>query len=102
MKKLMEWLKAHKRVSAALMAVMMISSLAVSASADGGTAAGGVSSDLSGFITSIKGALTDFTTTNLATILVAALSVSVGLAIAWFAFRFIKGKVVGAMKKGKV
>lgn len=100
MKKMMEWLKAHKRVSAALMAVMMVASFAVSASANGDT--GGVSSDLSGFITSIKGALTDFTTTNLATILVAALSVSVGLAIAWFAFRFIKGKVVGAMKKGKV
>lgn len=100
MKKMMEWLKAHKRVSAALMAVMMVASFAVSASANGDT--GGVSSDLSGFITSIKGALTDFSTTNLATILVAALSVSVGLAIAWFAFRFIKGKVVGAMKKGKV
>lgn len=101
MKKMMEWLNDHKRVSAALMAVMMVATLAVSASAtDGNT--GGVSSDLSGFITSIKGALTDFTTTNLATILVAALSVSVGLAIAWFAFRFIKGKVVGAMKKGKV
>lgn len=101
MKKMMKWLNDHKRVSAALMAVMMVATLAVSASATDGNA-GGVSSDLSGFITSIKGALTDFTTTNLATILVAALSVSVGLAIAWFAFRFIKGKVVGAMKRGKV
>lgn len=100
MKKMIAWLKGHKRVSAALMAVMMVSVCAVGVSAESGT--GGVSSDLSGFITSIKGALTDFTTTNLATILVAALSVSVGLAIAWFAFRFIKGKVVGAMKKGKV
>lgn len=100
MKKMMTWLKGHKRVCAALMAVMMLAVGAVGVSAEGGT--GGVSGDLSGFITSIKGALADFTTTNLATILVAALSLTVGLAIAWFAYRFIKGKVAGAMKKGKI
>lgn len=100
MKKMVSWFSEHKRVCSILMAVMMISSLAVSASANGDT--GGVSSDLSGFITSIKGALSDFTSTNLATILVAALSLTVGLAIAWFAYRFIKGKVSGAMKKGKI
>ena len=99
MKKMVSWFSEHKRVCAILMAVMMISSLAVSASANGDA---GVSSDLSGFITSIKGALSDFTSTNLATILVAALSLTVGLAIAWFAYRFIKGKVSGAMKKGKI
>lgn len=57
---------------------------------------------LSTFITSITGALADFTTANLATILVAALGLTAGLAIAWFAYRFIKGKVSGAMKKGKL
>lgn len=62
----------------------------------------GTASDLEAFLTSIKGALADFTTTNLATILVAALSLCVGLAIAWFAFRFIKAKVAAAMKKGKI
>lgn len=100
MKKMISWLSDHKRICAVMMAVMMISSLAVSASANGD--AGGVSSDLGSFITSIKGALADFTTTNLATILVASLSLTVGLAIAWFAFRFIKGKVAGAMKHGKI
>lgn len=57
---------------------------------------------LSAFISSITGALTDFTTTNLASILVAALGITVSLAIAWFAYRFIVRKVSGAMKKGKI
>lgn len=57
---------------------------------------------LSAFISSITGALTEFTTTNLATILVAALGITVSLAIAWFAYRFIVRKVSGAMKKGKI
>lgn len=63
---------------------------------------GGVSEGLSSFISSITGALADFTTTNLATILVAALGLTAGLAIAWFAYRFIKGKVSSAMRKGKL
>lgn len=99
--KLMEKIKKHKRLCAALMVVMMVSMLSVSASANSGSS-GGVSSDLGTFIDSIKGALSDFTTTNLATILVAALSLTVGLAIAWFAYRFVKGKVAGAMKRGKI
>ena len=57
---------------------------------------------LSTFITSITGALSDFSTTNLASILVAALGITVGLAIAWFAYRFIVRKVSGALKKGKI
>lgn len=58
--------------------------------------------DLSGFISTITGALTDFSTTNLGTILVAALGITVTLAIGWFAYRFIVRKVSGAMKKGKI
>lgn len=57
---------------------------------------------LSTFISSITGALTDFSTTNLGTILVGALGITVTLAIAWFAYRFIVRKVSGAMKKGKI
>lgn len=59
-------------------------------------------SSLSTFISSITGALSDFSTTNLATILVAALGLTVVLAIAWFAYRFIVRKVSGALKKGKM
>lgn len=60
------------------------------------------STALDTFLNSIKGGLSEFTTGNLATVLVAALSVTAGLAIAWFAYRFIIRKVSGAMKKGKM
>ena len=57
---------------------------------------------LSTFITTITGALGDFTTSTLGTVLVAALGITAGLAIAWFAYRFIVRKVSGALKKGKI
>lgn len=59
-------------------------------------------SSLSTFIETIKGGLADFTTTNLGTVLVAALGITAVLAIAWFAYRFIVRKVSGAMKSGKL
>lgn len=55
---------------------------------------------LSTFITSITGALSDFTTANLSTILVAALGLTAGLAICWFAYRFIVRKVKKGITKG--
>lgn len=58
--------------------------------------------ELSTFITTITSALKDFTTDNLAVILVAALGLTVGPFICWFAYRFIKRKVAGAMKKGSI
>ena len=62
----------------------------------------GSTSALSTFITSITGALSDFSTTNLSTILVAALGITAGLAVAWFAYRWIVRKVSGALKRGRV
>lgn len=101
MGKVISWLKDHKRGAVAVASgIMATTMMAVGVSADAG--AGGVSADLGTFINAIKGALADFTTTNLSTILVAALSVTVGLAIAWFAFRFIKRKISGAMKSGRL
>ena len=61
-----------------------------------------VSEGLSTFITSITGALADFTTSNLGSILIAALGTTASLAIAWFAYHFIVRKVSGAMKKGRM
>lgn len=58
--------------------------------------------ELSGFLSTITGALGDFTTTNLGTILVAALGLTAVLAICWFGYRFLVRKVSGAMKKGKM
>lgn len=62
----------------------------------------GADTALSTFIQSITGALTSFSTTTLGTVLVAALGITAGLAIAWFAYRFIVRKVSGALKKGKI
>lgn len=60
------------------------------------------STALSTFLTSITGAMADFSTANLGTILVAGVGVAGGLVIAWFGYRFIVRKVSGAMKKGKL
>lgn len=60
------------------------------------------SDGLSSFLTSVTGALTDFSTANLGTILVAGIGVAGGLVIAWFGYRFVVRKVSGAMKKGKL
>lgn len=57
---------------------------------------------LSTFISSITAALADFSTTNLGTILVAALGITVTLALAWFAYRFITRRVSKAMRKGSI
>lgn len=57
---------------------------------------------LSTFITAITGALTDFSTSNLSTILVAALGITVVLAIAWFGYRWITRHVAKAMTKGRI
>lgn len=59
-------------------------------------------SALSTFITSITGSLGDFTPANLGTVLAAALGITTGLAICWFAYKFIVRKVSVAMKKGKI
>lgn len=58
--------------------------------------------ELSTFMTAITGALTDFSAGTLSKVLVAALGITAGLAICWFAYRFIVRKVSGALKKGKI
>lgn len=57
---------------------------------------------LSSFISTITGALGDFSTNTLGIVLVAALGITAGLALAWFAYRFITRKVSGALKKGRI
>ena len=46
--------------------------------------------------------MTDFTSSNLVTIWVAGLGIAVGPAVAWMAYRFVKGKAVKAFQKGKL
>lgn len=57
-------------------------------------------SALTAAITSITGALSDFSTANVASVIVAALGVAVPLVLVWFAFRVIYRKAKGALKRG--
>lgn len=60
------------------------------------------STDLDTFITTIKSALADFTSANLAKILVAGLGVTAALFLAWFGYRWVVRKVSGGIKKGRL
>lgn len=51
-------------------------------------------------ITSITGALTDFSGTNVTSVIVAGLGIAVPLVLVWFAFRWIYRKAKGALKRG--
>lgn len=57
-------------------------------------------SALTAAITSITGALTDFSAANVASVIVAGLGVAVPLVLVWFAFRVIYRKAKGALKRG--
>ncbi len=57
-------------------------------------------SELTDTIKTVLGSL--FTVDNLVTILVAALSLTAGLFIFWFAYRYIKSKVTKALTKGRL
>lgn len=57
---------------------------------------------LSTFCTAITGALGDFSVSNLQTVMTSALGITVGLAVAWFAYRFVVKRVSKAMKSGRV
>lgn len=51
-------------------------------------------------ITSITGALKDFSTANVVSVIVAGLGIAVPLVLVWFAFRFIYRKAKVALKRG--
>lgn len=52
-------------------------------------------------ITSVTGALADFSPANVGLVLVAGLGLAVPLVLSWFAFRWIYGKAKGALKGGR-
>lgn len=51
-------------------------------------------------ISSVTGAIADFSPANLMLVIVAGLGIAVPLVLAWFAFRWIYKKAKGALKKG--
>lgn len=81
-----------KKIVVLFLSCMLMLSLAVSSFAAGGYG----ESDIS----QITGALSDFSVTNVITVLVAALGVSVPLVLIWFAFRKIYAWAKGAFYHG--
>lgn len=61
----------------------------------------GSTTGMDGVITSVTGALGDFSAANVGKVLVAGLGIAVPLVLCWFAFRWIYSKAKGALKKGK-
>lgn len=62
---------------------------------------GGQVAAMDSVITSVTGALSDFSAANIGKVLVAGLGIAVPLVLCWFAFRWIYSKAKGALKKGK-
>lgn len=62
---------------------------------------GQVVTGMESVITSVTGALGDFSAANIGKVLVAGLGIAVPLVLSWFAFRWIYGKAKGALKRGK-
>lgn len=61
-----------------------------------------VTNDMGTITKSITALFGDFSVTNLVTLVGAALGITVGLFLFWFAFKWVKGKIVSALKKGRV
>lgn len=57
---------------------------------------------LSEFLPTITAGLAEFSVANLSTVLVAGLTAAASPVLAWFGYRFVKGKVVKAVTKGKI
>ena len=57
---------------------------------------------LNAFLSSITGALSNFSVDTLKTILVTTVGGTVGLGIAWFGYRFVIRKVQKALHKGSL
>lgn len=51
-------------------------------------------------IAAITGALSEFSVSNVVSVIAAGLGVAVPLVLIWFAFRFIYKKAKGGLKKG--
>lgn len=58
-------------------------------------------SGMEGVITSVTGALADFSPANVGLVIVAGLGIAVPLVLSWFAFRWIYRKARGALLGGK-
>lgn len=53
-------------------------------------------------LSGITGSLSDFSTANLTKVLVAGVGIAAGLVLLWFGFNYVKRKLMGALRKGKL
>ena len=58
--------------------------------------------DVASMLSSVETAMADFSVANLTSIFVKGIGVAVGLAIFWFAGRYLVRKLMGAFRKGRV
>lgn len=58
--------------------------------------------DMGELTSSVTGMLGDFSTGNLITLLAAGIGICGGLVLLWFGFNYLKRKLMGALKKGKL
>lgn len=66
------------------------------------TANGDTTTTLTNFLNSIKGGLADFSTGNLAKVMLVGLGFAVPLFLCWFGYRFVKRKATGAIQSGRL
>ena len=53
-------------------------------------------------LSGVTGSLGDFSTANLTKIIVAGVAIAGGLVLLWFGFNYVRRKLMGALRKGKL
>lgn len=61
-----------------------------------------VTADVTAALETVKAGMADYSVSNLAMIWSVGLAFAAGPAIAWFGYRFVKGKASKALFKGKI
>lgn len=86
-----------RKIFAGILAVCVVLSMSVVAFAAETTPV-----NVDTLISGVTGALGDFSTANLTKILVAGVGIAAGLVLLWFGFNYVKRKLMGALRKGKL
>lgn len=87
-----------KKILVSLMCLAMVLAMAVPCFAATET----TPVDMNSLLDGVTGSLSDFSTSNLTIILVAGVGIAAGLVLLWFGFNYIKRKLMGALRKGKL
>lgn len=82
--------------------IVLMACIAVIATVMSVTAFAAEAVDVSSMLTSVETAMADFSVANLTSIFVKGIGAAVGLAIFWFAGRYLVRKIMSAFRKGRV